>query len=898
MERMKIVLSVVLWLLTTAVCAGAPQVSGDFADVTLRDWLEVVGRQTGVTFEFQTEVDGREPINLDMPRQSLEEALHQVLRPRALEAVRTSEKEYVVISLMTPRGMAKRTGRAILALESLEAKLEKARQRGDEVDVPGWTAADSRRGISAFADFFGAVLYFEMEGRRPDRSESNARALDFLTSPDRLVRIGAVLPMLAGYARPRPGKPNYAEVKRHLAELLDSEDPHERAAATFTCLISGSMHRVNGELAGKAIESGMDDPVPVVRFATVLGALDNRRIRQKYPRYSNPADYPVAAVRLVARLGQMFEAQRRRDAEAIGDAIGAILQDPNPIARSFALPFVAMLGRRPRHREVVGKILDDVDDPWVNLWAEPIRAMEERDLLQLLTSMHKLLTSDKPSHRTLAATAMFVGSFAGMRRAGGEGIELPDLGAFRNSEQPIVSLAAWAMSAPRTTDDNVLAQVEQILKSGPEHQRLGILTGCLGEAPRGLSDACRQRMNSPIYIERYLAVQAISRGMSFDQALALMREQLRKGDMQTTRMVLNGVRVALYRGTQEERTGRLEKLSDLIFAEGSVEIQSQFLNRFIHMFYRHGEENQRLLDMIWQKGDVRALLELVESGRMASHYLRKSFPSLAERVTREIEKGTERDRRAVVRLVTELFASGRMHWHALQGGRKEVLGQMLTDVVTITVLQEDGDRSLGLTFLAGIFGTDRSPTSPWEVIPPAIRESIPHVLKLVSSPDHETADKAGVLLGGLYRNIERWNREAEPGEINALHNAMDEARRWVEENGTAEQQVNLLIGLTRHADDRHGASQELQERLVAGTVPGELRRRTLSAVAASGEVLRPAFANHCIDLFRNLEDQEIRSHAVRVLTRGAMQLRGEDAERPAWFTRAAAVAWAIGDRSD
>jgi hypothetical protein len=786
-------------------------------------------------------------------------------------------------------------------LRELEGKLEEARQEGDEVVVPGWTAEDSRRGIRALSDLFGAAIYFDTQHKPTDSRRRNELALEFLSSPDRLVRIGSLMPLLTGYARPQPNTPRFAEVREALKKMVRGEDAHERASATFTCVVSGYFRHQAEDLLEEVMESGLEDEAPEVRFTAVLGALNNRRVRARYPQYARLLEDPTAAVRVAARMAQMFGATRRNDPASLAESLRGVISDPNPIARSFAMPFLAMFGRRDRYREELKGVVEQVDDPWVRLWADPVRAAANRDFVGIFTSMGRLLRSEKPSHRTLAALGLFLGRFVGFRAVPGD-FELPAVAAYRDSKQPIVSLAAWSATSPQTTDEAVLAEMTKILRSGPEHKRLGILAASFfplqEEIPDGFLAALRQTMDSPVYLERYLATQAVSRGMSFDQTLVFMRDELEQGDVESARMILGGVRSSLYRGGQDERAERVRKLTEIVLRKGDPELQAHYLQRFSHLLYHHGKGEDQPFDLVFQLAHPEALLRLFENGRISSHYVRQSFPALGERVRAALDREDPRAGTMMVKVVTAMFSSGRVHLRGLPDEAEMAAHQLLTDAVEATLADGGEKRRAGMKLLAGLFPADRSPTSAWHELPRPVLEAAADAVGEVKNEDEEIATAAAEILGSLYRqNTHQWDRDVDAEVRTKVEDAMASARSWVEKNGTPAQRIYLLFGLARHPEHRAPAALELQRRLVAGTVPEDLRVLALRGLGSAMTEPLPEFVDYCLHKAQDTgEDAQVRSSAVTALIRAAAHVRRDDdgGKTPAWFERAAKVAWKMG----
>lgn len=909
MKRVSVAVVVALFVLCVTVSGADAGLTGRFEEAPLRDWLASVGKQAGVEFDLAENLPDPEPLTLEVQDVSLEELLYIALRPRGMEAVRTAEKTYEVVRVTTPEGMTKRAGRSMVILRRLEAKLEEARRKGDEVVVPGWRAEESRRGIGALADFFGAVIYFENDRSRVDTRERNDRALELLGSPDRLVRIGAAIPMLTGYARVQPGSPGFEDVRERLGELVRSEDPHQRAAATFSSLVPGHLRRRVPDFYRRVVEAGLEDEAAEVRFAAALGLLDNRRVRGQFPQFADLAEDPSAAVRVVVRTARMFEATRKRDGTALADSLEGLLEDPNPIARSITMPLMAtMLGGRDRYREEVETLLDGVDDPWTGLWAGPVRAAIDGDFAGVFNSVGGLLGSDKPSHRTLAALTLFVGRFVGVRpramRGGGDADwQMPDLSHARASEQPLVSLAAWSATSPAEADEDLRAEMRRMLESGPEHRRLGVLIASFRprreEPAEGFREILLRILSSPRYVERFLAAQAISRGLSFEDALALMRQQIRRGDAQNIRMLLDGARSSVYRGGQEERAERVRKLTELILTEGGPELQVHYLTRFSHLLYQHGrEEEERPFDLVFELADPHALLRFMERGRFSSHYIRQSFPALLERLKTELQEGSEETKTVMLDVISELFASGRMHLRSLPEEAKDAANELLVDVIEATFGREDGDRRAGVKLLAGLFPPSRSPMAAWGELPQQVQDAAADAVELVESPDAEIAEYAAEVLGSLYRqSAHRRGREgiADRADLEA---AMEKGREWVQQNGTPTQRVHLLVGLAQHHQHRDQAARGLQQRLLEGQVPDDLQVAVFDALRRAGQDLEAEFVDYCLELMQDAdEDRNLRYRAGMVLTQAARQAR-RDNDEPDWFERAAELGWKLGTDPD
>jgi len=857
---MKSILLSTMMVLPLALKASAGNpITVDFKAIPLPAALTRFQDASGLRLAFASDlVKDAEPVTLSAKDESADSVLHRILRPRGLEFIYTAETMAAIVRADSDMAMAKAAGRAIRTLARLARKIDSAKQAGDEIVMPEWEDADDRAMAEAVIDGAGACLFFGEQRMMP-----GAACARLLAVYDRDVRVGACVAAAECELRQLEDRD---AIIASVTETLADEESAVRAAGlvAMSCLRAcyGRQWEVD---ANQATAAGAKDAAPEVRLAVAMMAMLNRECDPDLDCVAALRSDPAAAARCMAWAAW---GQRRGAREAPDGLAAAILAERNPVAKIVICLLSPLMSERRDRTVELWKLLQPADDRLLKL-CEP--AFNKK--VDLLGALNALIASGKPSHKVLAAGGMLAFLLGGPIDDDRYRPGLLKLAGHADSGSPwprFTGIAACGVCP----DDAAQARTLAALTSPDELDRLAALIGCTRRAepamPSPHADALAKLLDSPRYLEWNLAAEALRRGSPFEGQLAdFQAEAKRNPRSRRARSLLESLCRA-----SETRYGpaalldkRRQAILLAVLESRNTELQTAFVTAA--EFCRVPNLLGRLIRDCAPR-TLFALVDVVGLDSLAGREL--AAHAIIERLGAIFEAGGPNALAAMKAFAILIKKSdSTLAKDDLRAPALALLDWMLSVRVPPEPARDDAAAACDL--LAALLEGQLILNARWNDLPPATRSAAVRILGCAAMKPlrHQVAK----LLALCHNRL----NFADPGNADpAMVAAMEGARATIMGNGTAEDQVTVLMSMARKC--RPGgsaacaeASAELQKRLMAGDVPAPLRCSSLHAIPADS--LSPDFLQYLMkQVLGRKEDVEFREGAACALAM-APQCLGE-----------------------
>jgi|GEM_PF-3043890 len=886
---------------------AARPVTINLEDAPLTEALKQVGEASGLKLTVpENLVEAAKPVTLKTENEPASDVLHRMLRPRGLEVVHSSDTEAEVVAAASDIGVAKAAGRALRTLARLARKLEAAEQHGDEVRVPGWTAADDRALARAVTDLHGLGLYSELNwepqalypgGHRgpPDKLMPPLGEVEqLIKSPDPDVRagLGAAVAVAWKY-RQAPPPEHVARIVQTISGSMDDPDPLVRACWLYALLRLRFLVGAGwAPLMASMTDAASEDPAPEVRYAAafVRDFADLESLRKD----------DSAAVRLAAWMSWLRLIHEPPNAALRREVEDGLLADKNPIVRSLGLIRVCLVWKR--HTTQMDELLRKLDlekDPRLKALADAF--------LPLLT------LEDRPAEPA-ALSRRLPGSF-GIREPAATLVARWFLYGERQRHRRQNFERLWSGlfgRDPKGKDDPAAARGRLVgaLQSGDEATRIAALLDCVALPQKSpspdLKKAVVALLGAPVFAESALAARAMPRVLSFDELLALFEKEAKRDPRApSTKLLLAQFSSREDLAPEDAELGirRQVSLFDTAVEPNDPGLQMYFVDRMKkHKFFL---ENKPLLLCLVYDTDPQVFRSILTKGFMRSRthgYWISPVGSVMRAILHRLKTMFDGEdpvaRRLAVAALTDLITYDRRAYPGrsdsdpwlktggqfysddvfVVGARIEVMnliGRMLDQCINRG--QTDEDIASGLTLLQGVVGDSgpmawgtvslahppdevlrevfdvtRQPPEGWQalhrakVLPPVARKAAIRALDYANDDTHGA--QAAAVLGSLLLQGSRGRLALTIQKDPELLKAMDAARRRIVDEGTPEDQVAVLRGLvaSKQEEVARPAVAELEKRILEGNMPAGRRHQTAFLIGNRTEFISSEFKQYLL----------------------------------------------------
>lgn len=599
----------------------------------------------------------------------------------------------------------------------------------------------------------------------------------------------------------------------------------------------------------------------------------------------------------------------------------AIATEKNPILRSLGAVQACKTWRKDADRlRQIAASPGAADDQWLTLTTDVIAASAGADRAvpapdngaaaaagavrrpaiereAMIGTLAAMIGSGKRSHQALAAGVLAMA----IRWLGEGGSARPDfspLAAFADSDCLWARLAGIAASGA-CRGDAAEARLLQALDSPDDLDRLAALAGltapraperegaelpAIAAAPRA---ALVKALRSPRYSERAAAAVAIFSRMQFDDAMAVFQDDLRREPRSGGGEAMIAAFPHMAAIAQEMRDQRRMMLLDALLDSGDAGLQSLAL-RSAFWF----PSQPMLLTMICEM-EPEAFFDLAASENWAYELSRRDFAvqAILERFRSLFENRAPGDFSSV-RALALFMDHPDGTFHGINRGSSRPFPNAVGNVVgnwdltphpivvlcgamlTACTAGGAGDGALGaaVQLLNAYFGQQYGHATSGVLTRtlPGIRDATAWVL---AHAGHRTlGPKIAILLGSCYQARYALKNDA------GLLAAMDDARRRIMASDRPADQALLLCGMVMARPDfppdpaaeafPTEASAELQRRLIAGAVPGNLRFPALWAMRFQPRDITPAFGRFLAErLVDPAESPDLKDRALPIAAR-------------------------------
>jgi hypothetical protein len=834
--------------------------------------LKDLGAKLGVRLAFSAKsVAGAEPVTLELRDASPERVLRAVLRPRGLVAVHTGAKVAAILPAATDIGVAKTLGSAVRTSVRLAKKLGGAVQKGDEVQVPGWSPTDDEDVALVVADIVTCALYGELLEKQLPGSAGVASLVKRLTSSaDGDVRAGAVLAYRAGCGgwngerwEPDAAPPDL------LRRMFADPDPVVRICWLRAVGRSSSVIAESEKAALRAgLHAGAGDAAPEVRCAAAIAMMFVREAEGLPSRSALTRDaHP--AVRIAARVALLNAVRGKTKAEQRVHAL-ALLKDPHPLVRTIGVAWLTQrLPRsawKPEDIQALVKEAGAGEDKWLALPAHQyivaaLRGEDVPDLKQLTAQ----LASAKPSHRNLAMWALLASAprWRKMKDALGEQKDVWE--RMRTAESLLPRLLDLSVAAAR--GDEAFAQRASAVERSPEEStRLSVLAAlAIGRESRGVSDASELEDTILKIARRPGLTEGICGSMSVGAMMSpqrlvdeLQREVRRDPHALVTQMLLFGLtdNAQFRRQKTDARRLSVKKVLDAVLAAKSPGLEV-LITAWSRRLGR-GSEEQALIDMCMATQlSPDAFLALLKGNPfpMRLEYSQLGLAAAVHQRLRAVfDEGDAAMRRRVMGTLAGMLQSGTLYAYLSQvkgagvakAEQLDVLeqGQELVRHMARTGLKgADDEAKAALGLLEAVLDTRQRNGDLWIGLPEPIEKTFVQALGFVNRPP--CADAATRVLATLIRR----EGERKPWKFDAfpeLRNAMGRAQAIVLEKGAFDQKFKVLCALS-YCGQKDAVAQ-VAAIFMDGKLSPKDAETAIEAIGHVPEAVPEAFARHVIKL--------------------------------------------------
>ena len=833
--------------------------------------LARVEQASGLHLAFSNDlVNDAEPVTLKAENEPVDDVLRAILRPRGLECIYTGETMAAIVRADSDIGTAKAAGRTIRTLALLAAKIESARQQGNEIVMPEWTDGDDRTLCEAFVDLSAFKTYrfwkWQQQQRSAGHDQAYASLLPLLQCFDPDVLLGAAATKFTGWTGPAPNDQQKREVADAIAAMARRPDPLVRAAAVVVGATRWDVWRHDTFGFEQILLKAVADDTPEVRLAAaIVSAHENHSQFYDDLLQTLRAD-KLAIVRAMAWSGLLQPWWKSASPAEISPG----LRDPHPIVRTLCLDHLARLLRQdfdiergrmeiPELISILAKDREDLmaalrasgaeNDPWLKLAAEafltrgcqewqtvlhpplpadapkpPIPPEFARQLEGSGTTIANLLASGKASHRILACWTMLEWCSTYGRSADYPGGALiaasPET---RHLPTRLVSIVACSGLEPAAAEPRLL----QALKSDDELERATALWACDIAQPHGTPQSLHEPVISLLRGKRPLeiifAAPVVAMRFPPERSLVVFEEQCRREPVSpVTKALLNCMLLPARWQTEAGRKQQLLAL-DAVLETHNAALQSDYLraaggllagNEPLFLAWIDESEPDAFRELLVYNANQERGYPFGQRLELKPHIIDAILARL-ERVARNPDgKPDLQTLRAAA-----VFAE--------QIGRPAIAGAKgVFFRVTVPFLEQcqrpdapDAEIAVAGDLLKAMVYYAEAPivkeiSLEWGELPLAVHASLRTFLGYAGRKAH--TGRVAELLALCYAQLlpERRAR-LEPG----IAEAMEKARAEIMRTGSPADQVAMLMGMARRDE---ATVAELQARLIAGTVPPEL----------------------------------------------------------------------------
>ena len=665
------------------------------------------------------------------------------------------------------------------------------------------------------------------------------------------------------------------------------------------------------------------DDAPEVRAAAAIAYLKYgwlefpREIRQALRKDT------CAAVRALAYLPPQLSLKPPRAAD-----FSQGLRDANPIIRTLCLkqmveplrddPKTLWASRAGREARLVHRLENDreriraamkaggvADDPWLRLaeeaflaentakWYARIRHAidhegEKRVIPPEIAEWHAqagnviadLLASGKRSHVMLTCSVLreLLPTWPSGRLVGS-----PDFGCIAAHAESTDFLARLICTAACGTLDPAVAEPRLLkaLDAGDPLERFAGLWACCTAAGRPVSPALQERLlgllGSSRPPEADLASRAIGIAFPFDKVLAILEDWRRNGDSAAATAILQTIiPYGSLQWSSEDGKRNQVLLQQAVLAWHDADLQSRF---FHTTAYRWMQEDDALFLSFIEECEPAALCTVATFNyRQTQHHTQglklsqAAIDAIVDRATGLVRKADGTPNLEVISALAGFAVPLRFSDPiGLNAKYYEIITPFLETCFRPGAT--DAEIAAGGEFVRAIVSRcwNRPPSIyasipgvKWGELPEGVRRACARFLGYAGHPRHGKCAVEALAL--CYQQL--GGTEAAPLEPEMVA-AMEKARVAIMETGSPADQTEVLLGLAWRAgamELRDNTLRQLQNRLIAGTVPADLREKTCQALERNTHLLTSDFVSFLFDrVAAPDEDVPLRNTMIAIL---------------------------------
>ena len=839
-------LPLLLLLSQFAFCAEDPlqrAASVKYEKTPLADVLKDLQGKTGVRVAFAKELAAAaQPVTYAAEKTPVAKVLRDVLWPRGLELIRSDAELLALVPAASELGAAKQFGSALRTFVRLEAKLEKAEAKGDQVVVPEWTAEDELALTRAGLDFFASIIFIvEQRGAARDW-EDVQRCAD---SPDPDVRAGSVLVMEATRSL---GITEFAPARVYLQKMAGDND---EIVAAVGLVFMGECLR--GEVAEPARKFAAD-PRPVMRAAAQIAGLFSG---VAVPAQANE---PSAAVRFLSSLNETE--QLRRPYSAAFEKLAAKLErEPNPIVQGMLLAMLGIMKADSRTETLAPRGFAarfPKGSAWQKMLAAKLDEGITTDIASVKSAVSLLLSerqSDQAAGLSLALGKLAFHKFPQPKDAAGmnELMQLlQPLLALQKSPRPALRAAGVALhgllpEAPPQPFVDALKSDDVMLRL----PALAVLAGTRPKAPIDLAAAGREALRSPHYLEALVGAEILYRP-NFDELMKTFLAEIQKDPHSAI------VKASASKVFNKANEPQLQQLADAIVASRSEEL----IGVLVRHSHRYRDFDKALYPRLLETLEPRMLLPVMQ---MRIHMLpgdRESLRILVPRLESIIDGKDAALRSRTVQVCAQLASRMWFPVIKMDGTEDRELRDktmsLMQKVLAHALKSQGRDAEAAMQIVGGLFSQSTGGLLGKE-IPAWVVEAFDVSLARVNEP--ELSEKAATIVANVLDGLKQ-KRFAHAG----LQQKANAAKARILAEGPAAAAVQLLQMGALKADPE---SIELLSRMcLDGKVPAKQITHAVGAIPV--DLAPKAYVDWLLKLVaEGTESKELRHYAFEKLSSSA-----------------------------
>ncbi|HYG76409.1 MAG TPA: hypothetical protein VEK08_15495 [Planctomycetota bacterium] len=779
-----------------------------YENTPLADVFKDLQAKTGVRVAFAQElITNAEPITFSAQNMPTGKILREILWPRGFEIIRTEGELLALVPVASDRGGAKQFGAALRTFVWLEAKLEKAQTKGDQVIVPEWTDEDEVALARAVFDMISSVIVLA-DRTTFTKTWDDIEALAQSRDPD--VRAGSVLLLEAARELRFSQR---AQARTYLRKL--AEDKDEIAAGVGLVALYEIIHDEDPALLKKYAS----DPRATLRAAARMAAAFGRH---KLPPAPNESSGAIRFIDHVCELNQL----RRPYAPAFQTLLGKIEREPNPIVQAILLGLMGIMKADAPNEMLAPEGFSSLFEkagPWVSMLAARIDEGFAPDLKSIEKNV-ALLTSLRQSDQTVGLALAFgkVGfrKFPNLK-------DRNEMTALMKALQPILTLN----KSSRTTMRLVGAIAAGLLPGAPPQPfvdalqsndpvlRVPAIATVVEVNPPANVDAKgvgNKALASALPLEALAGAEIIAKRGAGDDLLDTVIAAIQKSPNSLLAAAL-GPR--LFHARLSDAQGR--KLVDALLASKANEL-------ICRLAYSNSlpDFDQKFLPDLLARAEPPALLGISTAQEHAIAVRAELSRVWIRRIDELMRSEDSSLRIAAIRVFASVVMRGSILYatnHPEGAETRRAFLQTMEQMIARSLKAEDSAEAEAAFDAFGNFMTHASTTlRPEEPLPEWISTALETVIDRL--PQATFAERSAGPIARMANDIRRGRFK----HLNALSDKVEKAKALIE-NGASEAARWTLLTTLASAQDK-AANAALTKMLMEGKVPPENYNQVLSSV--------------------------------------------------------------------